>query len=203
MDSKDNKPGNYTSQMKLLLLGDQAVGKSSIMIRYTDDKFSLNMMGTAGIDLKRKSVTIGTDLIKVMIYDTAGHDRFRQITKVQYKGAKGVVLVYDVTDRKSFESVSSWMDHIKENADDEVKILLVGNKIDIVNRQVTTSEGEALATKYDVPFIETSALNGDGIETAFSKLINAVHERDSTNTSVAVKTIAEKPKKKEKNRCCY
>jgi small GTP-binding protein len=208
----DNSNMKQMKQMKLMILGDQAVGKSSLLLRYTEDTFSLNMMGTAGIDLKKKIVTIDNELVKVMIYDTAGHDRFRQITKVQYKGSKGIILVYDVADRKSFESVSSWMDHINENADDGVEIMLVGNKIDMMEkREVTKEEGIYLAQKFEVPIVETSALSGENVEQAFLTIIQTVYAREKLleNERIRKLTLEDKlradelEKKKKKNKCCF
>jgi Ras-related protein Rab-8A len=212
MDSKKEKDDPNMKQMKLMILGDQAVGKSSLLLRYTEDNFSLNMMGTAGIDLKKKIVTIEEETIKVMIYDTAGHDRFRQITKVQYKGSKGIILVYDVTDRKTFESVSSWMDHIKENADDDVEIMLVGNKIDMMEkRDVTKEEGIILAQKFGVSIVETSALTGVNVEQAFLTIIQTVYAKEKLLENDRIKKLTlenkrnldELEKKKKKNKCCF
>jgi small GTP-binding protein len=187
-----------SSQIKIMILGNQAVGKSSIMLRYTDDVFHYNMMGTAGVDFKKKMVKIGNEEIKVMIYDTAGHDRFRQITKNLYKGSQGIMLVYDVSDKKTFESVSYWMDHIKNNADVGVEIILVGNKIDITNREVSTEDGIGLANKFKVPIVETSALNGFNVENAFLTLIQNICEKDIKKIML---TDNEK-KPKTKTRCC-
>jgi Ras-related protein Rab-8A len=191
------KPEN---QIKLLLLGDQAVGKSSLMMRYSDDIFNLSTMGTAGLDLKRKNIKIENENIKVMIYDTAGHDRYRLIAKSQYKGSEGIILVYDVTDKKSFDNVSYWMNHIKENADTGVEILLVGNKIDIDNRAVNPEEGEALGIKYSVLFAETSAKTGDNVESAFLKLITNIYHKEKAK--VAPITQINNKDKKKPSKCC-
>jgi Ras-related protein Rab-8A len=199
------KPNNL-KDIKIMLLGDQAVGKSSLMMRYTTDTFSLNTMGTAGIDLKKKTVTIDSEEVKIMIYDTAGHDRFRQITKVHYKGSRGVMLVYDVSDKKSYESVSTWMDHIKENAEVGVEIILVGNKIDIENRQVSTEEGKNLGIKYGVPFVETSAMSGEGVEKAFLTLVTKIYETDKQANEPKTETpsvkVTKKTKTEKKSKCC-
>jgi small GTP-binding protein len=193
---ENNKTDN---QIKLMILGNQAVGKSSIMLRYTDDIFHYNMMGTAGVDFKKKMVKIGEEQVKVMIYDTAGHDRFRQITKNLYKGSQGIMLVYDISDKKTFESVSYWMDHIKNNADIGVEIILIGNKVDITNREVSLEDGEGLASKFKVPLVETSALTGYNIETAFFTLIQNICQKDLKK--IILTDVSEK-KPKTKTRCC-
>jgi small GTP-binding protein len=195
---ESNKDPN--TQVKLMILGNQAVGKSSIMLRYTDDIFHYNMMGTAGVDIKKKMVKNNQETIKVMIYDTAGHDRFRQITKNLYKGSQGIMLVYDVSDKKTFEGVTDWMDHIKSNADSTIEIILVGNKIDITNREVSYEDGIALSTKYKVPIVETSALTGVGIETAFLTLIQNISDRSFKR--IVLTTELNEKKVKTKSRCC-
>jgi small GTP-binding protein len=200
MDS-NIKTDQNTNKYKIMLLGNLAVGKSSIMYRFIEDNFNINMMGTAGIDIKRKITKIDDTDITLMIYDTAGHDRFRQITKSQYKGSKGIILIYDVTDRKSFESVSDWMDHIKANADSGVDIILVGNKIDMTNRTITEEEGKALANKFNIPFVETSALTGYNIEKAFTTLVQNIHNRNSKNI-IILNEINKQENKKKKKSCC-
>jgi small GTP-binding protein len=190
--------------MKLLLLGDQAVGKSSLILRYADNEFNLNIMGTAGVDLKRKNVTINNENIKVNIYDTAGHERFRQIAKNQYKGSDGIIIIYDITDKKSFENVSLWMTHIKENSESGVEIMLIGNKIDRTNeRQVKSEEGLALSQKYKINFMETSAKTGENVDSAFLNLIKLIYNRNSTSAKQENNnTTALNTKKKTNSKCC-
>jgi small GTP-binding protein len=197
---ENNKTTEPSNQIKIMILGNLAVGKSSIMLRYTEDVFHYNMMGTAGVDIKKKNIKIDEEPIKVMIYDTAGHDRFRQLTKNLYKGSKGIILVYDVSDKKTFESVSDWMDHIKTNADMGAEVILVGNKIDINNREVSSEDGIALAGKYGVPLVETSALNGYNIETAFLTLIKNICNKNSKK--IILTTDVQEKKPKQKTRCC-
>jgi small GTP-binding protein len=198
---EDNKTEPKT-QVKLMLLGNQAVGKSSLMLRYTDDLFNTNMMGTAGIDIKKKVVRVDDVLVKVMIYDTAGHDRFRSITQKTYKGAKGIVLVYDVSDRSTFESVSEWMEHIKAHAESDVQVILVGNKMDIINKQVNEEDGIQFAKKYNVLFMETSALTGNNVETAFGMLLQGIINKDIEKVRVTTDMPEKKQQQKVKSRCC-
>ena len=109
----DAEGSSQEKQYKLLVIGEQAVGKSSLMNRYVDNVFEMNIMGTAGLDLKKKIVEIKGEKIKIFIFDTAGQERFRSIAKNQYKKADGIIVIYDVTDRKSFENVNRWLDSIK------------------------------------------------------------------------------------------
>jgi small GTP-binding protein len=201
MDS-NNKLDSNNIKYKIMLLGNMAVGKSSIMYRFTEDNFNVNMMGTAGIDIKKKKIKLNDTEITLMIYDTAGHDRFRQITKSQYKGSKGIILIYDVTDRKAFESVSDWMDHIKTNADSGVEIILVGNKIDMTNRTITEEEGKALSNKYNVQIIETSALTGYNIEKAFTTLVQNIQNRESKKVIITSDINKQEIKNEKKKTCC-
>jgi Ras-related protein Rab-8A len=204
--------------VKLMIIGDQAVGKSSLTARYTEEVFYPNIIGTAGMNLDRKILKINEDTLRIMIYDTAGHDRFRQIVTSHYKGANGVVLVYDVTDQKTFSSVTEWMAHINNNADKNVKILLVGNKVDLENREVTFEQGKELAMKFGVDFMETSAYSGYNVNEAFEILVKKIYFSDlkqDKNTNIPPNTnsngneqnkqLVTEPmdmKKDKNNKCC-
>lgn len=191
-------------QVKLLLLGDMAVGKTSLMMRLTDDEFNLNIIGTAGIDLKKKILNIEGEDVKVLIYDTAGHERFRLIAKSQYKGSNGIVLIYDITDRKTFDNVSKWMEDIKENIDNKVEVMLVGNKIDKTNdRLVKSEEGQALGEKFGVSFFETSAKTGEGVNSAFLNIVKNIYHKIKDVPKVEVlNTQPMNTNKKKKSKCC-
>jgi small GTP-binding protein len=187
-------------QFKLLLIGEQAVGKSSLMNRYVDNVFEVNIMGTAGLDLKKKVVEINKEKVKVYIFDTAGQERFRTIAKNQYKKADAIIIIYDVTDRKSFECVNDWINSIKSDVDPVMERLLIGNKIDLVNeRTVSQKEGNKIAEKYAMPFIETSAKESLNVEEAFIKVINNLYYKDKKNC----KGKDEQRQKKKSGGCCY
>ena len=187
-------------QFKLLLIGEQAVGKSSLMNRYVDNVFEVNIMGTAGLDLKKKVVEINKEKVKVYIFDTAGQERFRTIAKNQYKKADAIIIIYDVTDRKSFECVNDWINSIKSDVDPVMERLLIGNKIDLVNeRTVSQEEGNKIAEKYSMPFIETSAKESLNVEEAFIKVINNLYYKDNKNG----KGKDEQRQKTKSGGCCY
>ena len=163
---------------KILLLGDSSVGKTCFLMRYADNTFQEIHMSTIGLDYKLKNVQIDDGkIVKIQIWDTAGQDRFRSITKNYYKGAHGIILLYDVTSRKTFENVKNWVAQIKEEVSDKVTIILVGNKIDDKqNRKVTTEEGEEMAKECGLNFFETSAKSGINIDTTFNELVKKTVE---------------------------
>ncbi|TDH67359.1 hypothetical protein CCR75_004547 [Bremia lactucae] len=160
-------------KLKLLLLGDSGVGKTSLMRVFSGDEFSESMLATAGVDFKLRHINVGDEAITLQIWDTAGQERFHRITSTYYKGANGIVLVYDVSDRRSFDNVGYWMNNIRQYSTpvQMPAMLLVGNKIDLPNRVVTLEEGQAAASQYGCRFIETSA-------------------KTSENTNGALETIA-------------
>jgi Ras-related protein Rab-1A len=198
----DNEP---TETIKLMIIGDQAVGKSSILIRYTEDTFTQNMIGTAGVDYKKKVVEIENKLIKVIIYDTAGHERFQKITKNFYNGAKGIILVYSVNEKKSFDNLQKWVETIQINADTECEVMLVGNKIDL-DRNVSSDDGTKVSTDYKTHFIETSAKTGENIDNAFSILLKAIVNKETKRVSTEKYILEENIKidkvETKKKKCC-
>ena len=163
---------------KILLLGDSSVGKTCFLMRYADNTFQEIHMSTIGLDYKLKNVQLDDGkIVKVQIWDTAGQDRFRSITKNYYKGAHGIILIYDVTSRKTFENVKNWVEQIEEEVSDKVNIILVGNKIDDEkNRKVTTEEGKQMADSCKLEFFETSAKSGVGIDSTFNELVKKTVE---------------------------
>lgn len=176
-----DKEENLT-KYKLMMLGEQAVGKSSLVLRYTKNKFQYNIMGTAGLDLKKKEVKINDENLNVAIFDSAGHDRFRKISEVQFKGSDGLILVYDTTDNKSFEWILEWLDKIKASHEDKnMEILIVGNKIDLPNKAVLLEDALKRMEKYEINIIETSALTGENVENAFLKIIEKIHFKKMHN----------------------
>lgn len=174
---KTSKP-DYDFYLKLLMLGNSGVGKSSLLSRFTDNYFPLFLMGTAGIDFKQKYITLEDKKIKLEIFDTAGQERFHCITTNYYNGVMGIILVYDISDKISFDDVHKWMIQIKENVGEDVVIFLVGNKID-KERSVLTEEGKNLAEKYKVFFVETSAKESNNIDEIFMDLVKDILKNES------------------------
>ena len=163
---------------KILLLGDSSVGKTCFLMRYSDNTFQEIHMSTIGLDYKLKNVQLDDgNIVKIQIWDTAGQDRFRSITKNYYKGAHGIILIYDITSRKTYENIKNWVTQIKEEVSDKVNIILVGNKIDDEqNRKVSTEEGEKMAKEIGFDFYETSAKTGINIDSTFNDLVKKTVE---------------------------
>ena len=172
-------------------------------MRYADNTFQEIHMSTIGLDYKLKNVQLDDGkIVKIQIWDTAGQDRFRSITKNYYKGAHGIILIYDVTSRKTFDSVKNWISQIKEEVSDQVNIILVGNKIDDVqNRKVTFDEGEKMASSFGLPFFETSAKSGVNIDTTFNELVTKTVETYSKSEGGKGDKLINK-KSGNKKGCC-
>ena len=174
----------YDVLFKVLLLGDCCVGKSSLMQAFADDSFVFaeDTMPTIGVDFNIRTVDLDGTRIKLQVWDTAGQERFRTIISAYYQGAHGIMLVYDVTDRQSFDNVTTmWMEEVKKYGRESVNILLVGHKCDVTptKRQVTAAEGQQLADSLGVPFTETSAKNSANIDSAYLTLASDIKTQKS------------------------
>ncbi|KAL4426472.1 hypothetical protein ABPG74_004478 [Tetrahymena malaccensis] len=162
--------GQYDHLFKILLIGNSGVGKTCMLMRYSENQFTYNFYNTIGVDFKIKALRLEDKNIKLQIWDTAGQDRFRTITCSYYRGAHGILIVYDITERESFDNVKTWMVEIEKHAKKGVQRMLIGNKSDCSNRAVTYEEGFELAKQYQIPFAETSAKNASNIDLAFTNL---------------------------------
>ena len=211
----------YSLIFKMILIGDSGVGKSNILSRYINNSFSEATRSTVGVELSAKVEEINNTKIKIQIWDTAGQERYKSITKTYYKGAKGALIVYDITNKESFKNVDKWINDLKESGDDDVSILIVGNKCDLeASREVTTDEVKKKAELYKMAYCETSALKGENIDNAFRTLIKIVVEKNekkkneedkygnksnviSTGVTLETKIISEEKRPKNKyGKCC-
>ena len=165
---------DYDYLFKVLLLGDSDVGKSSLILRYTDDTFNSKLINSIGVDFKMKKKEIDGKIVKVQIWDTAGHERFRSITYSYYRGANAIIIVFDLSDKKSFISITEWLKQIEKHANTNVFKFLVGNKSDLVEeRKVDYEEAKQYADEHELPYIETSAKEGVNITELFDSSIKS------------------------------
>ena len=175
--------------IKIVTLGDSMVGKTSIVYRYFENKFNENILSTIGIDFKTKYIKVRDASVKVLIWDTAGQEKFRNIAKQYYQGANGVLLVFDVSDRKSFERIEYWLNEIKENNKiDSMYAVIVANKIDLINKRVVTrEEAEKYAEKNNISYFEVSAKTGEGVPEMFNNITKGTIDKifnESQNQSI-------------------
>ena len=175
--------------LKLLTIGDQFVGKSSIINRYIDDKFNGNIKPTLAIDYKTKMIQKGENLIKISIYDTAGEEKYRHLIKNYYNGSNGILLVFDITDKNSFDNLNFWLDELEKNCNlNNLYIFLVGNKTDLKKeRKVSYDEAKNFADMKKIPYIEISAKTGDNIDKLFNDfikgtIINIIEQKKKDNS---------------------
>lgn len=203
------RAAKYDYLIKLLLIGDSGVGKSCLLLRYSDDSFTSSFITTIGIDFKIKSIMCGESKVKLQIWDTAGQERFRTITTAYYRGAMGILLVYDVSDETSFTNVRNWMRQIDQNAAENVNRVLIGNKCDVdpSERKIPTEKGKALAGEYGIKFFETSAKLNTNVDEAFQAIAKDIVERlkenpDHYGSSGGNVYVNESSKPKEKSSCC-
>uniref|UniRef100_A0A7S1EZY4 Ras-related protein Rab-1 n=1 Tax=Noctiluca scintillans TaxID=2966 RepID=A0A7S1EZY4_NOCSC len=171
--------------VKLLLLGDSAVGKTCLLNRFCESRFDTNFVVTIGVDFKWKTVEHDGKKLKLQVWDTAGQERFRTITPAYYRAANGVVITYSITDRESFEHVEYWVEQLDQNACEGVQRILVGNKADLVPRKVSYEEAEELARRFNMSFFETSAKTGDSVEEAFINIAASVVAHRCAGASAA------------------
>ena len=186
---------------KVLLLGDSTVGKTCFLMKYTDKTFQDIHMATIGLDYRLRSMKLKSGKsIKLQIWDTAGQDRFRAITKNYYKGSHGIILIYDITNTQSFENVKTWVNQIREEASSNVIIYIAGNKVDMEDeRKVDRDDGEKLAEELGFPFVETSAKNGININETFEDLVERI---DKVYGNIQQKPIKNKLYKAKGKKCC-
>ncbi|XP_070171735.1 ras-related protein Rab-37 isoform X2 [Polyergus mexicanus] len=181
------QPGNFAATVGIgftvMLLGDSGVGKTCLLTRFRDGRFlSGNYITTVGIDFRNKVVTVDDTPIKLQIWDTAGQERFRSVTHAYYRDAHALLLLYDVTNKTSYDNIRAWLSEIREHANEDVVIMLLGNKSDCgTERIVKREDGERLAQEYKVPFMETSAKTGLNVELAFLAVARELKARKSDN----------------------
>jgi Ras-related protein Rab-1A len=186
----------YDFTIKLLMIGDSNVGKTCILTKYVTNKYTDDFITTIGIDFHIKRIAVNDKIVKLQLWDTAGQERFRSVTIGYFRGAQGAFIVYDVTNRESFNNIKKWIEDINKNCFKDIVIFLVGNKIDeIHNRQVSTEEGKELGKKYNINYFECSAKNGKNIEEIYFNIATIISkiiiEEQNLNKPVPILLLPE------------
>ncbi|KAI3445564.1 hypothetical protein Pfo_002229 [Paulownia fortunei] len=166
----------YDYLFKVVLIGDSGVGKSNLLSRFTRNEFCLESKSTIGVEFATRTLQVEGRTVKAQIWDTAGQERYRAITSAYYRGALGALLVYDVTKPTTFENVSRWLKELRDHADSNIVIMLIGNKTDLKHlRAVATEDAQGFAEKEGLSFIETSALEATNVEKAFQTILSEIY----------------------------
>ncbi|VDM61080.1 unnamed protein product [Angiostrongylus costaricensis] len=198
----------YDYLFKLLLIGDSGVGKSCLLLRFADDTYTESYISTIGVDFKIRTIELDGKTIKLQIWDTAGQERFRTITSSYYRGAHGIIVVYDITDQESFNNVKQWLQEIDRYACENVNKLLVGNKCDLTaKRAVEIQAAKEYADQLGIPFLETSAKSSTNVEQAFLTMASEIKSRmgpvQGTGGAPAVRITGSQPvQDKKSGGCC-
>ncbi|KAI1912959.1 Rab GTPase ypt31 [Ophidiomyces ophidiicola] len=166
----------YDFLFKVVLIGDSGVGKSNLLSRFTRNEFNLDSKSTIGVEFATRSIQVDSKTVKSQIWDTAGQERYRAITSAYYRGAVGALLVYDISKHQTYENVTRWLKELRDHADANIVIMLVGNKSDLRHlRAVPTEEAKQFASDNNLSFIETSALDASNVELAFQNILTEVY----------------------------
>ena len=168
---------NYDKKCQLLIIGDSTVGKTSILNRYTNGEFNPHYLATIGLDFFKKDEVIDGKTIRIKIWDTAGQERYKSLTQGYFRNAEGIMIVFDVSNIETFNNLKYWIQSIKTHIDvdnDHVPAIIIGNKIDIFNREVTKEQGEKFSKEQNFEYFETSAKNGNNINECIRFLIEKV-----------------------------
>ena len=198
----------YDYIFKVLLIGNSDVGKSSLILRYVDQIWNDVFVPTIGVDFKVKSLEVDKKLVKMQIWDTAGQERFRNVISSYFKGAHGILLIYDITAKDSFKELENWLGEVERNANSQVLKILIGNKCDLEDRrEISKDEGEAFAMRNGMQFMETSAKLNTNVNEAFEALAKIMVE--SSNKINAINFEKKKIKvdkganlNTQKKKCC-
>ncbi|CAO3660810.1 unnamed protein product [Umbelopsis ramanniana] len=171
-----SRDDEYDYLFKVVLIGDSGVGKTNLLSRFTRNEFNLESKSTIGVEFATRSIQVDSKTIKAQIWDTAGQERYRAITSAYYRGAVGALLVYDIAKHATYENVTRWLKELRDHADSNIVIMLVGNKSDLRHlRAVPTDEAKQFAADNGLSFIETSALDSSNVELSFQRILTEIY----------------------------
>ena len=196
---------DFDLRFKIMVIGESKVGKTSVIKKYTQNKFGGVYLTTVGVDFQDKIINIDDKKIRLQIWDTAGQERFRNLTKNYFNSSNGFLLIYDITDKDSLVHLNFWSAQIQLNAPEKSKCVLVGNKCDLEgSRAVSKEEGKIYAEKNKIKFFETSAKDGTNINEVFEYIANEIYkEQKMEMRSVTSSQVLSKEQTfKKKKRCC-
>ena len=184
---------------KLVLLGDSGVGKSSLLVRFSDNTFTESYMSTIGVDFKIKTIRVENKVIKLQIWDTAGQEKFRTITSSYYRGTHGVILIFDVTDKMSYTNIQKWVNEIDRQSIDNIVKMLIGNKCDLESKRVVDqAQAKQYSDSLGMTYIECSARSAFNVEEAFNIIatqILAIKEKPVASKGEVIELSDNKGKK--------
>jgi small GTP-binding protein len=191
---------------KFIIIGSSGVGKTAILKRLVEDSFTDESQSTIGVEFDSTVMTVEDRKVKLQIWDTAGQERFRSIAKAYYRNAVGVILVFDITDRKSFDDLSSWLNDVHTLCDPNAVIQLIGNKTDLHGRRVVTlTEAENFASNHRMQYLETSAKVGENVRDAFQRVATSIMTRGLRPSNPPIDKsplLSDKGGGKNKGSCC-
>ena len=201
---KSKKGKVKVPDFKVLTLGDSSVGKTSFIVKFIDNNFTLNYIATVGLDYKHKEITLKSGKkIGLRIFDTAGQERFRAISYNFIKNANGIILIYDISNKETFLSVKGWIESIQNIADEKISIVLCGNKCDLEEkREVTKLEGEEKANEFNIPFFETSCKEGININETFEKISELIVNNNKNNIENESQKLTKDKANQGNSGCC-
>ena len=178
---KLSKSKQFDYTFKIVMIGDSGVGKSCILLRFADDKFNENFYATIGVDFRFKNVMVDDKSVKLQIWDTAGQERFKTITSAYYRGADGIIIVYDITDRNSFAHIKDWLDDVNKYTDDNPLKIIVGNKIDLIkDKQINNNDMKTMTAQTGIEIIECSAKDSIKINELMEIMTKKLIEKKKT-----------------------
>ena len=206
----------YEMMIKVILIGDSGVGKTNIMSKFLKNQFLEDSKATVGVEFGSKLFIQQGHKIKAQIWDTAGQEKYKAITSAYYKGSKGALVIYDITQKETFANIEKWVNDLKCKGDPKITVIIIGNKNDLEEkRQISKEQGEEKAKSFGCAFLETSAFSGDNIEKAFEMMVKEIYDKftsdiggddeeelDSNEKGEDLKLENVNPDNNEKKKCC-